>query len=55
MGLALRDTQHHCYGDYLTWPGDMRYELIDGYAYAMLCHRNLIDPPIRSTVSGRQI
>ncbi|MGZ4955735.1 MAG: hypothetical protein ACXV8Q_11535, partial [Methylobacter sp.] len=20
MGLALKDTQHHCYGDYLTWP-----------------------------------
>jgi Uma2 family endonuclease len=35
MGLALKDTQHHCYGDYLTWAGDIRYELIDGIAYAM--------------------
>jgi Uma2 family endonuclease len=35
MGLALKDTQHHCYGDYLAWPDDMRYELIDGIAYAM--------------------
>jgi Uma2 family endonuclease len=35
MGLALKDTQYHCYGDYLTWPDDMRYELIDGSAYAM--------------------
>jgi Uma2 family endonuclease len=35
MALALRDTQHHCYGDYLTWPGDIRYELIDGNAYTM--------------------
>jgi Uma2 family endonuclease len=35
MGLALRDTQHHTYGDYLEWPEDVRYELIDGIAYAM--------------------
>lgn len=35
MGLALRDTEYHCYGDYLTWPDDKRYELIDGVAYAM--------------------
>jgi Uma2 family endonuclease len=35
MGLALKDTQHHCYGDYLAWPDDLRYELIDGIAYAM--------------------
>ena len=35
MGLALRDTQTHTYGDYLEWPEDVRYELIDGIAYAM--------------------
>lgn len=35
MGLALKDTQFYCYGDYLTWPDDTRYELIDGQAYAM--------------------
>jgi hypothetical protein len=35
MGLALKDTQHHYYSDYLTWPDDSRYELIDGNAYAM--------------------
>lgn len=35
MGLALRDTRHHTYGDYLTWPDEVRYELIDGVAYAM--------------------
>ncbi len=35
MGLALKDHQHHCYGDYLTWPDDVRYELIDGDAYFM--------------------
>ncbi len=35
MGLALRDTTHHNYGDYLTWSEDVRYELIDGVAYLM--------------------
>ena len=33
MGLALKDNQYHCYGDYLKWPEDIRYELIDGDAY----------------------
>ena len=35
MGLAVRDTSHHTYGDYLTWSEDVRYELIDGVAYLM--------------------
>lgn len=35
MGLALRDTLRHTYGEYLTWPEDVRYELIDGEAYLM--------------------
>jgi Uma2 family endonuclease len=35
MGLPLRDTLRHTYGDYLEWPEDVRYELIDGIAYAM--------------------
>lgn len=35
MSLALKDNQYHCYGDYLTWPDDVRYELIDGNAYLM--------------------
>ncbi|NOT12885.1 MAG: Uma2 family endonuclease [Methylococcaceae bacterium] len=35
MGLALKDGQQHCYGDYLTWSDDSRYELIDGDAYLM--------------------
>ena len=33
MPLTLRDTQHHTYGEYLTWPDDQRLELIDGIAY----------------------
>jgi Uma2 family endonuclease len=35
MGLPLRDAERHCYGDYLNWPDDVRYELIDGCAYLM--------------------
>jgi len=35
MALALRDQEYHTYGDYLTWPEDLRYELIDGVAYLM--------------------
>jgi len=35
MGLARRDTTYHTYGDYLKWPEDVRYELIDGIAYLM--------------------
>ena len=35
MGLALRDTKHHTYGEYLQWPDDVRYELIDGDAIMM--------------------
>lgn len=35
MGLAQRDNGYHTYGDYLTWPEDVRYELIDGVAYLM--------------------
>ena len=35
MGLALRDREHHTYGDYLHWPENVRYELIDGAAYLM--------------------
>lgn len=32
MTLSRRDTLHHTYGEYLTWP-DERTELIDGTAY----------------------
>jgi Uma2 family endonuclease len=35
MGLALRDSEHHTYGDYLHWLEDVRYELIDGAAFLM--------------------
>jgi Uma2 family endonuclease len=35
MGLPLRDSEHHTYADYVSWPEDVRYELIDGRAYLM--------------------
>ena len=35
MTLPLKDEKYHTYGEYLTWPDDQRYELIDGVAYAM--------------------
>jgi Uma2 family endonuclease len=35
MGLARRDHDYHTYADYLSWPEDCRYELIDGVAYLM--------------------
>ena len=35
MALALRDDGLHTYGEYLAWPDDLRFELIDGAAYAM--------------------
>ena len=35
MGLALRKEKHYTYADYLTWPDDTRYELIDGEAFRM--------------------
>jgi Uma2 family endonuclease len=36
MSLAQRQPeQHYCYADYRQWPEDVRYELIEGAAYAM--------------------
>jgi len=35
MGLPQRDSMRHSYADYLAWPDDLRYELIDGVAYLM--------------------
>lgn len=35
MGVALRKEKHYTYADYLTWPEDARYELIDGEAFLM--------------------
>ena len=29
----MRAREHHTYGEYLRWPDEVRYELIDGVAY----------------------
>jgi len=35
MALVLKDTEYHTYSDYLNWPDDVRYELINGEAFLM--------------------
>lgn len=36
MGLAVRkEEEKFTYGDYLNWPNEERWELIDGVAYDM--------------------
>lgn len=35
MGLPPPVRERHTYADYLAWPDDARYELIDGVAYLM--------------------
>lgn len=35
MGRPVKDSRHHTYAEYLTWPVGLRYELIDGEAYLM--------------------
>ncbi len=47
MGLPQRKIEYHTYADYTDWPEDVRYELIDGIAYAMApaptrTHQNLV-------------
>jgi Uma2 family endonuclease len=61
MGYALRDQQRYCYGDYRTWPEDVRYELIDGAAFLMapaptVDHQTLafeVGHQIRAALEGR--
>ena len=59
MGLAHRDTQHHTYADYLTWPDDVRYELIDGVADLMapaptLNHQDVVGEVFRQLANALQ-
>ena len=35
MGLPRRDALRHTYGDYRSWPEEVRYELVDGATYLM--------------------
>lgn len=35
MGLPSPQVERYTYGDYLAWPEDVRYELVDGVPYLM--------------------
>lgn len=50
MGLPLRDREHHTYGDYLAWPEDVRYELVDGFAYLMAPAPDLVHQDIAGEI-----
>ena len=56
MSLARRDEQHHTYADYLSWPEDVRYELIDGVAYSMagpdLAHQEIVGEVYRQLANA---
>lgn len=60
MALPLRDQDHHTYGDYLRWPEDVRYELIDGDAYLMappapdLAHQDIAGEIFRQVANALQ-
>jgi hypothetical protein len=50
MALALRDNAYHTYADYLAWPENVRYELIDGMAYRLLDGR--YGEPVMQELAG---
>lgn len=54
MGYALRDQRRYTYGDYRSWPEDVRYELIDGAAFLMAPAPS-VDHQILAFEVGRQL
>lgn len=57
MGLPLRDSRHHNYGECSSWPDDTRCELIDGRAYAMgsapvQIHQELVGGVVRQVADA---
>lgn len=57
MALALKDRQRHNYGDYLSWPAEVRYELINGDAYLMspapdLPHQDMVGEIYRQAANA---
>ncbi len=61
MGLSRRDALRHTYADYLSWPEEVRYELLDGIAYLMSpapsrLHQELLGElyyQVRASLEGR--
>jgi Uma2 family endonuclease len=58
MGLPRRDQQTYTYADYRDWPESVRYELIDGVAYAMagpdLAHQEIVGEVFRQLGNALQ-
>ncbi|MEE4638982.1 MAG: Uma2 family endonuclease [Wenzhouxiangella sp.] len=57
MALQQRDDRHYTYGDYRTWPEDVRCELIDGTAWLMSPapgrrHQELVGEIFRQTANA---
>jgi Uma2 family endonuclease len=50
MSLAKKDSRYHSYGDYLTWPDDVRYELINGDAYLMAPAPDLVHQDVAGEI-----
>lgn len=57
MGLPQLQSEYYTYADYAAWPEDVRYELIDGVAYAMApaptrTHQTLVGELYRQIASS---
>ena len=57
MGLPQLKIEYHTYADYTDWPEDVRYELIDGIAYAMApaptrIHQHLVGELFRQVANA---
>jgi Uma2 family endonuclease len=57
MAFALEKDKHYTYKDYLTWPDDVRCEIIDGQVYMMtpapiLMHQNVAGEIFRQAANA---
>ena len=57
MAFALEKDKHYTYRDYLTWPDDVRCELIDGVVYMMspaplLTHQDVVGEIFRQAANA---
>lgn len=50
MTLPRRDDARHTYAEYLGWPEDVRYELIDGVAYLMAPAPDLVHQEVAGEI-----